>query len=96
MFFLFRCLFWLGLVFSQIAAQEGVDAGSLFGAATREANRHAAGLGQSALDAARSRCEGSPEACLALAAQAARLANPGGASADALAWKLRSSLGASR
>jgi hypothetical protein len=30
MFFLFRCLFWLGLVFSQIAEQQGFNAAALF------------------------------------------------------------------
>jgi hypothetical protein len=94
MFSLFRCLFWLGLVFSQIAVQEGTDATALVRQTALAASHQAAGLGQNAVDAAGKQCTTAPESCLALAAQAARL-NPG-ASRDTLnsgdripAWRLR-------
>ena len=94
MFSLFRCLFWLGLVFSQIAVQEGTDANALIRQTTLAATHQASNLGQSAVDAAGKKCASAPESCLTLAAQAARL-NPG-ASQDTLnsgdrirAWRLR-------
>jgi hypothetical protein len=94
MFFLFRCLFWLGLVFSQIAVQEGTDAPALVRQTALAATHQASSLGQNAVDAAGKKCASAPESCLALAAQAARL-NPG-PSRDTLnsgdrvsSWRLR-------
>jgi hypothetical protein len=99
MFFLFRCLIWLGLVFSQIAAQQGTDATALLGPAARAASQQTEDLGRTAMDAAGRSCMSSPETCLALAAQASRLAGPNALpSRDTLiandripAWRLRSS-----
>ncbi len=83
MFFLFRCLFWLGLVFSHIAGQEGFNAAALFGAHAPIASESAASLGRSALEAAGRQCRAEPEKCLALAARASRLApQPAGANAN--------------
>jgi hypothetical protein len=94
MFSLFRCLFWLGLVFSHIAALEGTDPAGLVRQTALAATHQAASLGQNAVDAAGKKCASAPETCLALAAQAARL-NPA-ASQDTLksgdripAWRLR-------
>ena len=94
MFSLFRCLFWLGLVFSRIAAQEGADAAALFRQTALAASHQASSLGQNAVDAAGKKCASAPEACLALAAQAARLSPV--SSRDTLnsgdrisAWRLR-------
>ena len=94
MFTLFRCLFWLGLVFSQIAAQEGTDANALVRQTSLAATQQTASLGQNAIDAVGKKCASAPGSCLALATQAARL-NPG-ASRDTLnsgdrvpAWRLR-------
>jgi hypothetical protein len=97
MFFLFRCLFWLGLVFSQIAALEGTDAAALIGRSAQAGGQQAASLRQTALDAASRHCAGAPEQCLALAARTASLAQAAaGASQDSLnagdrlpAWRLR-------
>jgi hypothetical protein len=96
MFFLIRCLFWLGLVFSHIAEQQGFDAAALF-----DQRPAMASLGGMALEAANRQCRAEPEKCLALAARASRLApqaanaNPS-ASHDTLslgdrtpAWRLR-------
>lgn len=73
MFFLLRCLFWLGLVFSHIAALEGTNAAALASRSAQEARTSAGGIGRIALDAAGRRCRAEPDKCLALAAQAARL-----------------------
>ena len=73
MFFLFRCLFWLGLVFSHIAVQEGFNAAALFDTRAPMASESAASLGRIALDAAGRRCRAEPEKCLAVAARASRL-----------------------
>ncbi|MGO9388642.1 hypothetical protein [Rhodoblastus sp.] len=101
MFFLFRCLFWLGLVFSRIAGQEGFNAAALFDQRAPIASESAASLGRLALDAAGRQCRAEPEKCLALAARASRLAPPPAspnASHDTLsagdrapAWRLRPS-----
>jgi hypothetical protein len=69
--FLLRCLFWLGLAFSQIAQLEGTTAASLAGQATRAAGGQAAALGQMAGQTAEKTCRAEPAKCLALAAQAA-------------------------
>jgi hypothetical protein len=94
MFSLFRCLFWLGLVFSRIAAQEGTDANALVRQTALAATHQASDLGRNAVDAVGKKCASAPESCLALAAQAARL-NPA-ISRDTLnsgdripAWRLR-------
>jgi len=87
MFSLFRCLFWLGLVFSHIAALEGTDRAALVRQTALAATRQAT-------EAASKKCASAPEACLALAAQAVR-SGPA-ASRDTLnsgdripAWRLR-------
>jgi hypothetical protein len=74
MFFLFRCLFWLGLVFSHIAQQQGFSPAALFDQRAAISSESAAGLGRIALDAGARQCRAEPEKCLALAAQASRLA----------------------
>lgn len=85
--FLLRCLFWLGLVFSQIAQHEGTYGSALVGQATMAAGGQvaklgplaagqAAGLGRMAANAAEQRCRAEPTACLALAAQAANALKP--------------------
>ena len=99
MFFLFRCLFWLGLVFSHIAEQQGFNPAGLLdqrpamtsaGAASSgkdgaaSSAKEAASLGRMALEAASRQCRAEPEKCLALAARASRLA-PGAANPDAAA-----------
>ena len=101
MFSLFRCLFWLGIVFSQIAAREGTDTGTFVRQAALSAGRQGAGLGQSAthgivgtaLDAAGKKCAGAPQTCLNLARG---LTGSSGASRDSLntsdrlpGWRLR-------
>jgi hypothetical protein len=77
--FLLRCLFWLGLVFSQIAQLEGSSAASIAGDAASDAqgriSRQVAGqtaiLAGKATEATERQCGGAPARCLALAAQAA-------------------------
>jgi hypothetical protein len=71
MFFLLRCLFWLGLAFSHIAALEGTNATALANQGVRDLSERATGLGRMAVDAAGEKCRAEPEKCLALAAQAA-------------------------
>ena len=102
MFFLFRCLFWLGLVFSHIATLEGMSATTLAQQTARAATEQAATislarLGEGALDAAARQCAVHTDKCLAFAAQAARLTRDAGPSHDSLnagdrvpAWRLRS------
>jgi hypothetical protein len=73
--FLLRCLFWLGLVFSQIAQKEGVNASALAVEAMRLASPDAGqalALSKTALAAAGQRCRVEPTACLALSAPALR------------------------
>jgi hypothetical protein len=94
MFTLFRCLFWLGLVFSHIAAQEGADAAALLRQTAFAASHQASSLGQNAVDVAGKKCASAPQTCLALAAQAARLSLVGRSdtlnSGDRIpAWRLR-------
>lgn len=101
MFSLFRCLFWLGVVFSQIAALEGTDVAGLVRQVPVSGGRQGAGLGQSgtqglagaALDVAGKKCVAAPESCMALARG---LTGAGGGSRDTLntsdrlpAWRLR-------
>jgi hypothetical protein len=76
--FVLRCLFWLGLVFSQIAQLEGNSASSLVGQAARGAGGQAAALGQSAAQAAGKQCQAEPAKCLALTSEAARIAQTAG------------------
>lgn len=80
--FLLRCLFWLGLVFSQIAQLEGSSAASLAGDAARDAKGRIADqtaiLARKATETAERQCGGDPARCLTLAAQAAAVtAAPG-------------------
>jgi hypothetical protein len=100
MFFLIRCVFWLGLVFSHIAEQQGFDAAALFGQRPAMSS-----LGGMALEAAGRQCRAEPDKCLALASRASRLApqvanpNPAGshdtlsAGDRAPAWRLRPGVG---
>jgi hypothetical protein len=96
MFFLIRCLFWLGMVFSQIATIESGGASHF----APQAARSVTALSQNALktavqagaEAATRHCASDPAACLSLAAQVTRKA----ASHDTLqagdrapAWRLR-------
>ncbi len=67
--FLLRCLFWLGLVFFQIAEREGADPSGLLNPA---AASQTSSLGQMAAKAAASHCQAQPGACVALAAAAAK------------------------
>jgi hypothetical protein len=73
--FLLRCLFWLGLVFSQIAQLEGSSAASLASGAARDARSQIAGqtalIARSATDALERQCGADPARCLALARDAA-------------------------
>jgi hypothetical protein len=88
MFSIFRCLFWLGLVFSHIAALEGTNAAALARQAAQAASVQAAtsltGLGQGAIDAASRQCADHAGKCLAIAAQAARLTQDAAPSHDSL------------
>jgi hypothetical protein len=105
MFSLFRCLFWLGVVFSQIAAVEGTDVSGFVRQGfvhpvPLSASSQGPGLGQNAtqrlagaaLDAASKKCAGAPAYCLNLAKGLAG----SGTSQDSLntsdrlpAWRLR-------
>jgi hypothetical protein len=69
MFFLLRCLFWLGLAFSHIAALEGTNATTLARQGASQMSESASGLGRAAMDAAGQQCRAEPEKCLAFAAQ---------------------------
>jgi hypothetical protein len=96
MFSLFRCLFWLGVVFSQIAALEGTDTTAFVRQATLGAGlgqRATQGLIGTTLDAAGKKCAAAPETCLTLAKG---LTGKSSASRDSLntsdripAWRLR-------
>ena len=69
MSFLLRCLFWLGLAFSQIADREGASLSTLAQPARQEIAAGAEQLTQRAVSA----CRDHAAACLALAAQAAQV-----------------------
>ena len=93
--FLLRCLFWLGLVFSQIAQKEGADLSAAFGPRAPAAARQSASLPRLAANAAEDHCRANPTQCLALAATVAGM-NPRAESRDTLtatdrapAWKTR-------
>ncbi|MCW2286341.1 hypothetical protein M2323_002361 [Rhodoblastus acidophilus] len=72
MSFLLRCLFWLGLVVSQISDREGVSLASL----TQPARDSLAAGAEQAKDRAFASCRDNTEACLALAAKASSLMTP--------------------
>ncbi len=78
MTFLLRCLFWLGLVFSQISAQQGSNAVALAGGAARAAQTSATSLSRAAqtalMTAAIRQCRATPAKCMALATEAAEAA----------------------
>jgi hypothetical protein len=78
MIFLLRCLFWLGLVFSQISAQQGSNAVALAGGTARAAQTSAANLSRDAqnalMTAAVRQCRAMPAKCMAFAAEAAEAA----------------------
>ena len=73
MSFLLRCLFWLGLVVSQIAEREGANFADLAQPAKRELAASAEQMKERAVEAAVASCRENTASCLALAAQAARL-----------------------
>ncbi|PPQ34892.1 hypothetical protein CH337_21200 [Rhodoblastus acidophilus] len=81
MSFLLRCLFWLGLVVSQIAEREGASLANLTQPAGRELAAGAEQMTQRAVDAAAAACRDNAASCLALAAQAAQLRLPEAATA---------------
>lgn len=79
--FLLRCLFWLGLVFSQIAQLEGTGAAPFFGQAGALGQQaggafgqQAGGWGQMAAQAAEKQCRANPAQCLAQASSVAKAA----------------------
>lgn len=88
MFSIFRCLFWLGLVFSHIAALEGMSAAAVARQTARAASEQAAtsltGLGQTAIDAAGKQCVAHADKCLAIAAQVARVSQDAAPSRNSL------------
>jgi hypothetical protein len=65
--FLLRCLFWLGLVFSQIAEHEGANLAVLSQPAAMAAG--AADIRRRAIDAAATACRDNAAACLAAASR---------------------------
>jgi hypothetical protein len=75
MFSLLRCLFWLGVVFSQIAAREGMDTAALVRQVPLSASHRGGGPARSAtqdmvgtaLDEASKKCAAAPDSCLTLA-----------------------------
>jgi hypothetical protein len=72
MSFLLRCLFWLGLVVSQISDREGVSLASL----TQPARDGLTAGAEQLKDRAVASCRDNTEACLALAAKAGGLMAP--------------------
>lgn len=72
MSFLLRCLFWLGLVVSQISDREGSSLASL----AQPARDGLAAGAEQAKDRAFASCRDNPQACLALAAKAGGLLPP--------------------
>ncbi len=64
--FLLRCLFWLGLVFFQIAQREGGAPSAFFNPAGAS---QSASLDRMAAKAAARHCQARPGACVALAAK---------------------------
>ncbi len=92
MFFLLRCLFWLGLVFSHIATLEGTNAAAIAAQGAQAASASANGFGRIATDAASRQCRAEPKQCLALAAQAVRLSQNAGDLEQALATPSRDTL----
>jgi hypothetical protein len=73
---LLRCLFWFGLVVSQISEREGASLASLTQPARQGLAAGAEQLRDRALEAAVASCRDNTAACLALAAQAGGLAAP--------------------
>ncbi len=71
--FLLRCLFWLGLVFSQIAMRESADPAAFFSSANSVAQERGALLGHAATSAVETQCRADPGKCLALAASATKV-----------------------
>ncbi|MCI4677980.1 hypothetical protein K9U39_09595 [Rhodoblastus acidophilus] len=80
--FLLRCLFWLGLVFAQIAQREGPDPAAFVSPVAGPT----AGLGQMAAGAAGDHCRANPAQCLALASSLSVMAkiDAGATSKDTL------------
>jgi hypothetical protein len=76
MSFLFRSLFWLALVVSQIAEREGASLAGLAQPARQELAAGAEQMKERAVEAAVASCRENTASCLALAAQAARLSTP--------------------
>lgn len=74
--FLLRYLFWLGLVFSQIAEHEGASLAALTRPAAATLAASAVDIKQSAMDSAATACRNNAAACLAAASQAVRIVGP--------------------
>jgi hypothetical protein len=71
--FLLRCLFWLGLAFSQIALREGGHPAAFIGLAATVATAQSASLGQVAPSVVETQCRADPGKCMALAASTTKL-----------------------
>jgi len=76
MSFLLRCLFWLGLVVSQISEREGASLARLAQPARQGLAAGAEQLKDRAVEAAVASCRENTAACLALAAKASGLVAP--------------------
>ncbi|MBB4197632.1 hypothetical protein CCR94_13135 [Rhodoblastus sphagnicola] len=76
MSFLLRSLFWLGLVFSQIADREGASLMTLAQPAGQQLAAGAEQMKQRAVESAVASCRDNASACLALAARAAQIHAP--------------------
>jgi hypothetical protein len=85
MSFLLRCLFWLGLVVSQISDREGSSLTSL----TQPARDGLTASAEQLKDRAFASCRDNTEACLALAAKASGLMTPAARPAEQPADTLR-------
>jgi hypothetical protein len=73
---LLRCLFWLGLVVSQISEREGASLASLAQPARQGLAAGAEQLKDRAVEAAIASCRDNTAACLALAVKAGGLSAP--------------------
>lgn len=90
MFFLIRCIFWLGLVFCHIAGLHTVNPAEIAGKAGVVASNLASGLAhdgaaaaQAQINAAQAQCLAKPEECLANIDKLSRLAQAAGVGAAA-------------
>jgi hypothetical protein len=90
MFFVIRCIFWLGLVFCHIAGLNTVNPAEIAGKAGVLAGNLASGLAQDGaaaaqaqINAAQAQCLAKPQECLANIDKLSRLAQAAGVSAAA-------------